>query len=109
MEIIDFKAGAQVAGTIVRDMYGVLWTVLKNIANATAQPREGAYYTRYLEPVAPAIDYKELYDRLSARVTEMEKNEDVVIMIDFTPHPDDFYIEEQIINEIKVQRLRIRR
>lgn len=56
MEIIDFKAGPQKAGTIVRDTFGGLWTVLKDIGYATAQPREGAYYTRYTEPVAPVAE-----------------------------------------------------
>ena len=120
MEAIQFTPGAQVAGTEVIDLSGAHWTVLKNIGNALAQPREGAYYTRVITPPEPVIGYGLLIQKLreeftlqikalSYRVAKIEKNAGVVIAIDFNPHPDDFFVKEEIIDNVKVQRLRIKR
>lgn len=109
MTIIDFKAGPQIAGTIVRDIYGGLWTVLKDIGNALAQPREGAYYTRYIEPVVE-VDYKALYDKLAAQVAKLESaSSTITVTVDSNLHPDDFYYKEEIINGVIVKRIRIKR
>jgi hypothetical protein len=115
MEIIDFKAGPQVAtatsSIVVRDINGGLWTVLKNIGYASAQPREGAYYTRYTEPVSvePAFDYKAAYDTLALEVQQLKQSENVVILIDSNLHKDDFYMQEVLENGVRVQKIRIKR
>lgn len=68
MEAIAFTQGPQIAGTEVIDSSDVHWMVLKNIANATAQPREGQYYKR-VEAVAIPVEPEPVYIkvRLDAR------------------------------------------
>lgn len=85
MEALPFKPGPQIAGTEVIDIYGIHWTVLKDISNALAQPREGAYYTRVIDAVPEVID-------INAQL-----------------HEDDFYFETQTINGELINKLRIKR
>lgn len=85
MEAIPFKPGPQTAGTEVIDSFGVHWEVLKNIANATAQPREGAYYMRVKEE-APA---------------------ETIMIAQF--HEDDFWIETETNNGVITNKIRIKR
>ncbi len=54
-------------GTEVIDSNGVHWTVLKDIGNAQAQPREGANYARVLGPTL-----QEQLDKLATRVSKLE-------------------------------------
>lgn len=68
--MIPFKPGPQIAGTVVIDSNGVSWKVLKNIANAQAQPKEGAYYSRVPEP--QQAPFQQQLDELKARVAKLE-------------------------------------
>lgn len=77
MATIPFKPGPQVAGDIVIDSAGTQWKVLKNIANATAQPREGAYYTKVadapvVQPSAPVLQID--LDSRDFKIVETELN-----------------------------------
>lgn len=93
MEWIDFQAGKQIEGTIVKDSYGAYWKVLKNITYATAQPREGQYYTRV--PAPEVVVAEPLPPVEPARYIDL--------------HPDDFKIEQTTVNGVVVERIRIKR
>lgn len=86
MEANLFQAGPQTAGSEVIDSFGVHWTLLKNIGYATAQPREGQYYTRVVSPPEPA-------------------EEVITVELDIR----DFWFEEVTVDGTSKLTLRIRR